>query len=379
MLNNSIRHRESICILTTVHVVFDIRIFHKQAKSLYKAGYDITLIAQHEVDEMVGGIKIVGLRRPKSRFDRMTSLVWRAFRKAITADADIYHLHDPELMPVAFMLKIMGKKVVYDMHENLPRQVASKSWINPVLRKLLPKIIYFFEFLILVRIPVIFAEHSYLKDYSWVNKYSIVLNMPIIARLTCLGVDVAVKKDFAIGYIGGVSTLRGNVATIEVLNILKKEYGFEPRFDCVGPMSDAHKSEVLTLCASYNLSNVIFHGYLSPEKGWAIIAKCSIGLALLSRIPNYLESYPTKIFEYMAMKIPVITSDFTLYKEVIGDADCGFCIDPLEYKEIADTIYTMFQNPDRSLIMGDNGFHAVQTKYNWALEEKKLLDFYTTI
>ena len=118
--------KNKVCILTSVHPPFDARIFHKEAKSLVKAGYDVTLI---------DGVKIINLQKPRNRSERMTKTVWSAYRKAVQLDADIYHFHDPELMPLATALKIIGCKVIYDIHEDLPRQILSKEWLPVVLRK----------------------------------------------------------------------------------------------------------------------------------------------------------------------------------------------------------------------------------------------------
>ena len=139
--------KNKICLLTSVHPPFDVRIFHKEAKSLVKSGYEVTLIAQHDKEEVVDGVKIVNLQRPRNRIERMTKTVWSIYRKAIQVDADIYHFHDPELMPLATVLKIIGCKIIYDIHEDLPRQILSKEWLPVVLRKPIAGFMSGFEWL----------------------------------------------------------------------------------------------------------------------------------------------------------------------------------------------------------------------------------------
>jgi len=86
MLNKNVSNKK-ICILTSVHLPFDARIFHKEAKTLVKAGYDVTLIAQHNKKEIVDGIKIIPLPRAKNRFDRMTRITWTLFKLALKEKA----------------------------------------------------------------------------------------------------------------------------------------------------------------------------------------------------------------------------------------------------------------------------------------------------
>lgn len=364
-----------LCILTTVHPPFDVRIFHKEAKSLVKAGYDVTLIAQHEREETIDGVKIINLQKLSNRIARMTYTTWSAYKKARASNADLYHFHDPELMPMGVLLKLSGKKIIYDMHENLPKQIKNKHWINPKLRQLLSFLVYGMERILLRGTPVIFAEHSYCKDYPWVKNFETILNLPLANQLLGLGNSSILVDDFSIGYMGGVSNARGSLTTIEALKILQ-DGGMAPRFECVGPMSDTHSNAILKKCDEYNLNNVTLHGYLPAAKGWQVVGKCCVGLALLHPIPNYYESYPTKIFEYMAMGLPVIASNFPLYRSIIEENNCGMCVNPLDPKAIAAAIEWLIKHPSEAKMMGQRGRKAVEQIYNWDVESAKLVNFY---
>ena len=115
--------------LTTVHTPFDVRIFHKECKSLSRAGYDVTLIVCHDKDEIREGIRIRGLPKSRGRLSRIMQGTWSMYREAVRQDADLYHFHDPELLLVGLLLRMRGKMVVYDAHEDVAADMAAKHYV----------------------------------------------------------------------------------------------------------------------------------------------------------------------------------------------------------------------------------------------------------
>ena len=130
-----------VCILTSVHPPFDTRMFHKEAKSLVRAGYTLTLVAQHDKEEIVDGIRIIPLPKPKNRFERMTKTVWKLFMLALKEKADVYHFHDLELIPVGLFLKVFCRRVIYDIHEDYITSIDQKEYLPVVIRKILANLI----------------------------------------------------------------------------------------------------------------------------------------------------------------------------------------------------------------------------------------------
>jgi hypothetical protein len=127
--------RGRVVHLTTVHLPFDIRIFHKEAKSLVRAGYDIVLVAQHGADETIDNVRVVALPKPRNRFTRALCLSWKAYRLARKSGAVVYHIHDPELLPWAWLLQRMShSSAIYDVHEYHAESIQTKEWIPQAFR-----------------------------------------------------------------------------------------------------------------------------------------------------------------------------------------------------------------------------------------------------
>ncbi|MGB4215649.1 MAG: glycosyltransferase [Thermacetogeniaceae bacterium] len=363
--------------MTSAHPAFDTRIFQKECRTLAQAGYDVVLVAPHTHDEIVDGVQIRAVPKPKGRIARFTKTSWQVYKTAVAEDADLYHIQNElELLFWGQMLRLKGNKVIYDMHENLLKSIPTKPWINPLFRPLVVFICMILERILMRKIPVIFAENSYIKHYPWVKKNITVLNMPLTSQL--LQINETKYSKPTLGYIGGVTPERGSIVTLDALKILKSK-GYAVDWECIGPTDNAHRKEIGNIIKRYGLEGVRLRGYLLPSEGWPVIARCHIGLALLKPIPNYYESYPTKLFEYMALGLPVITSNFPLYRQVVEKEKCGICVDPESPEETAQAVQYLLEHQDEAESMGRRGQIAAIEKYNWELEQKKLLHFYDSL
>ncbi|MCM8808341.1 MAG: glycosyltransferase, partial [Candidatus Omnitrophica bacterium] len=125
--------------------------------------------------------------------------------------------------------------------------------------------------------------------------------------------------------------------------------------------------------------NVEYLGYVNREKVKEIFLRSTGGMVLFLPEPNHVNAQPNKIFEYMSAGLPVISSDFPLWKEVIEGNKCGICVNPLNPEEIAEAIKYLVNNPDKAKEMGENGRRAVLEKYNWDIESKKLIEIYENL
>ena len=202
-----------------------------------------------------------------------------------------------------------------------------------------------------------------------------VLNYPLKKTLT--GIKEEKKKIFTVGYMGSVSKERGAIVILDAVRNLRKE-GEKIEVLFVGGVDD----ELLNL-TKYKTAKeegwADFKGRLEPMKGWAQMAKCQIGLAVLQNSPNFMESYPTKLFEYMLLKLPVITSNFPLYSSIIKESNCGILVDPSSASELGEAIKKIKREVIESIQMGENGRAIAVQKYNWETEFEKVLKFYNKL
>ena len=356
------------CILTSVHPPFDTRIFHKEAKSLAKAGYDVTLIAQHDKDEIVDGIRIVPLPSPKNRFERMTRTIWLVYRKALKVNANVYHFHDPELIPVGLLLKFHGKRVIYDVHEDVPRQNLSKPYIPIVLRKPISAMIGALEAFSARRFDGVVTATPFInRRFLELGANAVNVNNYPLASELYAAENQWESKEKVVCYIGGIALIRGAFEMVDAIGKTKYRLllagDFEPDLeDKLNQMSGWRQVGAL--------------GFVDRDGVRTTMARSMAGLVLFHPEPNHIDAQPNKMFEYMSAGIPVIASNFSLWKEIIEGAECGICIDPLNLEEIAEAIQFIIEHPAEAEQMGKSGRRAVEEKYNWQNEERKLLNLY---
>jgi len=367
------RFRKAVCILTTVHPPFDTRIFHKQAKTLVRAGYDVTLIAQHDGDRVVEGVRVIGLPKPRNRFTRIFGLTWRAFRLALRQHADVYHFHDPELLPAGALLKLFTKaKVIYDVHEDVPEQILTKYWVPKPLRGLISKTFNVFEKAV-TRIfdAVVVATEGIAEKFQGLNPV-VVHNYPDLRMFPNPSSTLREREENVLVYVGGINRLRGAFEMVRALEYLNPS--FDVRLELIGRFETASLEKELRSLPGYR--HVRFLGWLNPQEIYDHLKDTKIGLVCLHPEPRFVVAWPVKLFEYMAAGLPVVASNFPLWREIVEGNRCGICVDPLNPKEIAGAIEYLITHPEEARQMGENGRRAVEEKYNWEHEREKLLALY---
>ena len=368
MKNNKILH------ITTAHNNDDVRIFHKEILSLKKEGFNVSLIAQGQQDEIVNGINIYHVPYPKNRFDRFLFTNIRILFRTIKINPKVCHFHDPDFILGAFFLCLLGKKIIYDVHEDVPKQIMSKYWIPKILRKLISLLFNIFEKTIsnIFFSSIVVATPDIAKNFSN-KKTSIVMNYPVLDRFYS---DINFnQKENAIIYIGSISENRGIKELLSAFNNIndhKVKLYIAGNFE-----NQIIEKEVMK--EINDIDNIIYLGFLNWDDTIKYLSKSKIGIVALHPIENYITSYPIKLFEYMAMGLAVIGSNFSLWKDIILSNQWCLVVDPLKPKQIAKSISYLFENPDKINLFGVNGKKSVTEKFNWKVEEEKLIKLYLRI
>ena len=368
-------NRIKVAHLSSAHPPADTRIFYKECRTLAQAGYEVVLIIPHDRDEIVNGVRIRAVSKPTSRFDRMMSTVREVYRAALEEDAIIYHFHDPELIPVGILLKNKGKKVIYDVHEDLPRQVLTKPWIKPFLRRVVGAGAQAVEKFCAHYFDRIITVTSTIAERFPENKTTIVHNYPILEEFAGTDFIPYQKRNPLVVYVGGITVIRGIKEMVNAMNLIPETLG--ARLVLAGKFSPPALENDVSSMAGW--SNVEYLGWQSREEVADLLNKARIGLVLLHPTLNYMNAYPIKLFEYMAAGIPVVASDFPLWRKIVSDIGCGLVADPLNPQAIADAILWLLAHPVEAEIMGKRGQDAVIKKYNWNTESQELLDVYQSL
>ena len=375
-------NRISVCHLTLLHKLDDARVFYKECRSLAKNGFDVTLIGFEDTDYQIvkDGVKIISINIPtKNRIEVIRKRGKSAYRKALEINADVYHIHEPELLSVARKLKRKGKKVIYDSHEfygwQLYYGVHKPKIIDvpPAFMRLYARLFMLHEAKICRKLDAVIAVCTFKGKNYFENRAArtvYIRNTPVIN-------DEISQQDItncdSIAYIGGLTYERGVTHLIKACHKARMKLILAGNF-----VKNSYKEEVMAMpeweCVDYR-------GFLNRQGMDEVMRQSCIGISNILNVGQYnnIDTFPTKVLDYMMMGLPVILSDTDFHKKMNEKYHFGICIDPSDIEKMAEAIKFLQNNPEKAKKMGENGRKLVLEDWNWGVDEQRLIELYRSI
>jgi glycosyltransferase involved in cell wall biosynthesis len=355
--------------LTTVHPRDDIRIFHKECRSLAAAGLDVVLVVGDGLgDESRDGVRVVDIGpRPASRIRRMWSHTRLALTRVQSLKPALVHFHDPELLPVGVYLQRHGIQCVYDAHEDVPRQILTKHWIPTPIRSLVSALFEHYEDRQARQLHAVVAATPHIEArFSRLGVQALTIaNYPFPQELAS-SLEATANREATVCYVGGISRARGALELVKAIARVPST-----RLLLCGRIEDeALKAELESLPG---WSQVEYLGHVDREGVRQVMARSRVGLVTLLPLPSYQDAWPIKMFEYMSAGLPVLASNFSLWRSIVEDTGAGVCVEPTNPDAIAAALNDLLADPVLCQAMGEAGRLAVKERYHWSREEKRLV------
>ena len=369
-------NRIRVLHVSTAHPAQDPRIVYKQCQTLAER-YEVFCALPHADPTVAPTIRFI-------RLPYFRRVIWRALLtcpliilRCFWLRPKIVHVYVAEFLPFAYLFRLFGAAVIYEVQENLHKKMHLKT-INRGF--LLETLFAWFDRLARRHFYFIFTEHSYLDTYTNLAKpYQVIYNYPLLPFLEPFRQPYhphSAQPSFL--YIGWLSFERAFDTLVTALAQLKAAYP-ALRVHLFGRRTFTDDA-LATLPHFDNIrENLYFYGYTDQRTAFLYAAGATVGLALLKPVGDYPDSYTTKLFEYMALGLPVVTANFPLYQAIVEPNNCGFCVDPNQPAKIAEALDFLIKYPDEAQAMGQRGRKAIEQSYNWSSEAYKLIAFYTTI
>nr|NLI49062.1 glycosyltransferase family 4 protein [Propionibacterium sp.] len=349
--------------LSTVHHTRDNRIFNKEVPALLAAGFDVTLAIRADADESFD-VPLVALPTAPGRLARLTVTqihAWRALNRLRPA---LLHIHDPELIPLAWAWARRHRaRCVFDAHEDLVGQVESKDYLNPVLRPLARAYARALTaFADRHMDGIVAATESIAALYGNPNTV-LVRNFPWLADYDIEPAPVPGR----LVYVGDLSQERKLSFMVALTRRLRE---FVPAAHLVlagRALGDAKGT-------SFDGEVVRHLGLVPPAEIPAVLASAQVGLIFLAPQPNYTNSLPTKLFEYMAAGVPFAASDFPFWRDTFGPLNAGVFL-PDDVDAAAAALAVLLADPARCAELGSRGRAAVRGRFDFVGEAARLEEF----
>lgn len=372
----------TIChLLSSSRSVNDHRAFYHQAKPGAAQGLQTIVVAPHGIAGSIESVELGPLPRRNNRLLRMLmsqTLIFKALRQR----ASLYHFHEPEIIPVGLLLKILfRKRVVYDAREDYPAMMLNKAYIPGPLRQLISSGLSCLEALAARALDgLITADPFTLRRLARVgrSKKLVFYNFPSYKMFPPPSGDEA--KSFDLVYRGGLSERCGTLLLLDAVQDLIAQ-GKTLRLLLIGYFDDEHAKELVEeRIRTLGLEEQVeMGGYIRYDQMARALSRARIGICPLQPIPKFQRNIPVKVFEYWACGLPVVASDLPPICPFFRNYELGLLFRPGDVRELSHAIGWLLDHPSEATQMGMRGRKTVLDRYNNSREVAKLLRFYQRI
>ena len=355
-----------VCMLSSLHPADDVRIVEKQARCLLAAGHHVTVVARPPAPAEPGGIDFKLLDLPDvARWKRPWVMGRAALALARSSRPDVVQFHDPELIFAALALRKGRRRVIYDVHEDVPADIRSKRWIPGPLRPFVALLAGALERLTARHFDAIVAATPTIAERFQRYGARVVLVRNSVKLSEFMQNTIETPRQRQAAYVGRISFDRGLVEMVEACRAANLPL----------VMAGSIGAEEKTWLAHHG-EGVEWRGRLDRNAVARLLSQSLVGFCVLHAEPNYLRALPTKIFEYMAAGLPVITSDLPVAKEIVEQARCGLVIAHGDSQALTVALRQLAGNGAEARAMGSRGLAAASRLYNWEDDAARLVDLY---
>lgn len=355
--------RINICVVTTAHPSYDIRVFHKQVKTLATEGYQIIYIGPGGESSEFENITFVEIKRSKLKLLNLL----RNFRIYLFVQkqrSKICHFHDLDFIPWGLLLKRQGMRVIYDVHELYHEVIGVRNDKSKLARFFIKKLIIFFEKKASDKFDLIVCAWPEIAEKFDKKKVVLVQNFPIKNYYKNFQLKKSNKRFV---YAGNLSQARGTLELVKAAKIVKcKDF----QLFLIGRFFESKFQNKIENEMNHN--NTFFIPWMRQEKLVPFLENSYCGIVTLHPLNHHRNNIVNKMFEYMAAGLPQIASNFPMWKKIVEGNQCGVCVNPLNSDEIAKAIDFLCKNKRLALQMGKNARNVIEKKYSWENESKEL-------
>lgn len=380
----NIDKKVKVCHLASKHKMNDMRIFEKECKSLAKGGFDVMLIGFGDTakTEMVDGVRCISLFCPiKNNLELLRKRNKMSLEAAIKVDADIYHLHEPELLPIGLKLKRKGKIVIFDSHEYYGWQLRDNIHKIKIIKtpaflmKWIGKLYMHYEKCVCMKLDAVIQVCTMNGIDYFANrckKTLFIRNLPSLSDYT-RKMPINYSNCASVAMIGGITKERG------ITQLVKATHQAGGKLLLAGAFSPKSYEDELKAMPEY--ACVDYKGFLDKNGMVALLEEANIGASTLLNVGQYdkIDTFPTKVYDYMSMQLPVVISNTEFAQKMNEKYRFAICVDPEKPEDIADAIKWLKEHPEQAIEMGKNGRKAIEEDFNWEKESEKLVAFYNQL